>query len=101
MDLLIVVEPSVTLTRDLYRAWDDAPIEWNRHTVEPHVVHLPEPNRTVGGLWAEAALDGLVLFERGTRLSARLVQVRHDIASGRLVRRMAHGQPYWTEAACK
>lgn len=97
VDLLIVVEPTVPLTRELYRRWDDAPIRWGSRPVEPHVVHLPPPDRTVGGLWAEAAIDGLVLFERGVRLSARLVQVRHDVVAGRLVRRMAHGQPYWAE----
>jgi hypothetical protein len=40
-----------------------------------------------------------VLFERDFRISSKLVQVRHDIVSGRIVRRIAHGQPYWTEVA--
>jgi len=53
----------------------------------------------VAGIWAEVALDGLVLFEQGLRLSTRLVQVRREIAAGRIVRRVAHGQPYWTGVA--
>ena len=44
-------------------------------------------------------MDGVVVFERGLRLSARLARVRRDIAAGHLVRRIAHGQPYWTEVA--
>jgi hypothetical protein len=99
VDLLIVVDRELALTRRLYRLWDDAPLAWSGHTVEPHFVHLPGSDETVGGLWAEVALDGIVLFESGARLSSRLVQVRHDIAEGRLIRKTVHGQPYWTKAA--
>jgi hypothetical protein len=53
----------------------------------------------VTGLWAEAALDGVVLFERGLVVSKRLAAVRRDIVAGRLVRRLAHGQPYWAAVA--
>ncbi len=99
VDLLIVVDRELALTRQLYRLWDDAPLDWNGHIVEPHFVHLPGSDETVGGLWAEVALDGIVLFESGTLLSSRLVQVRHDIAEGRIVRKTVHGQPYWTKVA--
>ena len=49
-----------------------------------------------GGFWPEIALDGIVLFERDVAVSRRLVAIRRAIADGRLVRRTAHGQPYWT-----
>lgn len=98
VDVLVVVD-GVPITRQLYRAWDESPVVWDGHSVEPHFVRLPEPATTVGGLWAEVALDGIVLFDRGLRLSSRLALVRRDIVAGRLVRRMTHGQPYWTEAA--
>jgi hypothetical protein len=98
-DALVVVDPAVRLTRELYRRWDEAPVVWNGRPVEPHVVHPPAPDTIVGGLWAEVALDGIVLFERGLQLSRRLVRVRRDIAAGRLVRRVVHGQPYWTAVA--
>jgi len=45
------------------------------------------------------AVDGIVLFERELRISSALVRTRRDIAAGRLVRRIVHGQPYWTAAA--
>lgn len=99
VDLLVVVEPRVALTRRLYRAWDESPVIWDGRSVEPHFVHLPAPDRTVAGIWAEVSLDGIVLFERGLRLSRRLAAIRGDIADGRIVRRVVHGQPYWTEAA--
>jgi hypothetical protein len=99
VDLLVVAEPGVELTRELYRRWDAVPLRWGGHPVDPHFVHLPPPEVRVAGVWAEAAIDGVVLFERDFRLSFRLVRVRRDIAAGRIVRRMAHGQPYWTEVA--
>ena len=40
-----------------------------------------------------------MLFDRDERLPAYLARGRRAIADGRLVRRVVHGQPYWTEAA--
>jgi len=98
VDMLIVVDGALPLTRDLYRRWDEAPVRWHGRLVDPHFVHPPrEP--VAGGVWAEAALDGVVLFERERQLSASLGAIRRDIAAGRLVRRVVHGQPYWTVAA--
>lgn len=99
IDLLVVLDDSVLIRRDLYRVWDLEPIEWEGRPVEPHFVHLPSPESTAAGLWAEVALDGLVLFSRDPALPARLSRVRRDIADGRIVRRVVHGQPYWVEAA--
>jgi hypothetical protein len=99
VDLLVVVSPSVPLTRALYRTWDTAPPLWAGRTMDPHFVHLPRDGRTVAGAWCEAAIDGVVLFERDGVVTRHLVAVRGAIASGRLVRRSAHGQPYWTVAA--
>ncbi len=99
IDVLIVVNENLKLSRDLYLAWDEAPIQWRGRRVEPHFVHLPDPERALLGLWAEIATDGIVLFTRDLLLPSLLVRVRHDIAAGRIVRRVVHGQSYWTEAA--
>jgi hypothetical protein len=99
VDVLIVVEDRVPLTRDLYRQWDATPVRWRGRPVDAHFAHLPEAGARVAGLWGEVALDGVVLFERGLSLSARLAAVRRDIAAGHIVRRVAHGQPYWVGAA--
>lgn len=99
VDLLIVVQETVRVTRDMYRPWDRSPLDWEGHPVEPHFVQLPEAGGRVSGLWAEAALDGLVLFERGFVVSRRLVDIRRRIAEGRLQRRRSHGHPYWVEVA--
>jgi hypothetical protein len=99
VDVLVIVEPTARITRELYRRWDATPLTWDGRPVEPHFVRLREPGDPATGLWAEAAVDGIVLFERGTAVSARLAQLRRDVASGRLVRRLVHGQPYWSEVA--
>jgi hypothetical protein len=99
VDLLVVVSPSVPLTRALYRAWDTDPPLWAERTLDPHFVHLPLDGPTASGAWCEAAIDGVVLFERDGVVTRHLAAVRGDIAAGRLVRRSAHGQPYWTKAA--
>jgi predicted nucleotidyltransferase len=99
LDLLVVVDPELPLRRELYRRWGDADVSAAGLRVEPHFVHLPPHDALSSGVWAEAALDGIVLFERELIVSRRLGRVRRHIAEGRIVRRVAHGQPYWTEAA--
>jgi hypothetical protein len=99
VDLLVIIEPSVPITRKLYRTWDAEPLQWDTHPVEPHFVHLPEPDTRVTGLWAEAAVDGIVLFDRDLSVSKRLAEIRRRIVAGELVRRHAHGQPYWVGVA--
>lgn len=98
VDALIVVDSRLALSRALYRAWDAQPTTWRGRRVDPHFVH-PAGEGTFSGLWAELALDGIVLFERDWKLSAHLASIRRAIAAGRLVRRVVHGQPYWTETA--
>ncbi|MGD2122295.1 MAG: toxin-antitoxin system HicB family antitoxin [Gemmatimonadota bacterium] len=99
VDLLIVVEPSLKIDRSLYREWDRAPLTWAGHRIEPHFIHLPEKGRRITGLWAEVALDGIVLFDRDHSLSRRMAEIRSRIASGELSRRWKDGHPYWVEVA--
>jgi predicted nucleotidyltransferase len=96
VDVLIVVAERVALRRALYRAWDTEPMAWESRPVEPHFVHPPAVDDPPSGVWIEAAIDGVVLFERGFRLSRRLAAIRRRIVAGELRRRAVHGQPYWT-----
>ena len=98
VDAIVVVEPRVDLSRALYRTWDEQPVTWKGRPVDAHFVHPPR-NDTVSGLWAEAAIDGLVLFDRRGHLSTALARIRRAVADGRLIRRTVHGQPYWAEAS--
>ena len=98
VDLLVVVEPHVGLSRQWYRAWDAQPATWQGRAVDPHFVHPPAAE-TFSGLWGEVAIDGMMLFDRDRRISRALGRIRRAIAGGRFVRRVVHGQPYWTGAA--
>lgn len=99
VDLLIILDEEIPIGRGLYRQWDVAPLSWDGHPVEPHFVHLPPPDAHLSSVWAEVAVDGVVLFERELVVSRRLVEIREKIAAGRIVRRTVHGQAYWVEAA--
>ena len=98
VDVLLVLAPGSSVTRRLYRDWDRATLTWDGHGVEPHFARLPAPDDPITGLWAEVAIDGIVLFERGLVVSRYLARVRRRIATGELTLRHAHGQPYWVEA---
>lgn len=98
VDLLVVLSPDLAITRELYRAWDAAPLHWGAHPVEPHFVHVPDDDARVTGSWAEVASEGIVLFERGFELSRLLARIRRRILARHLMRRRAQGQPYWVEA---
>lgn len=87
------------LSRGLYREWDASPLTWESRRLEAHFVHLPEAGGRLTSLWAEAAVDGVVLYDRGLEVSRRLVELRDRIASGEMIRHRVHGQPYWVDAA--
>ncbi|MFN2441652.1 MAG: toxin-antitoxin system HicB family antitoxin [Thermoanaerobaculia bacterium] len=99
IDLLIVLDESVPIHRSLYQQWDEAPMRWGAHLIEPHFVHLPPEEENLSGVWAEVAVEGIVLFERELIVSRQLVRIRQQIASGTIVRRVVHGQHYWVEVA--
>lgn len=100
VDLLVVVDSAVPIVRSLYRGWDETAPElaWEGRRLEVHFVRLPGPGEAPTPLWAEAALDGLVLFDRDFALSRRLLEIRRRIAEGAVRRRHVHGQPYWVGA---
>jgi hypothetical protein len=67
--------------------------------VQVHLAHLPPRGEAASGIWGEVALDGLVVYEQPHCVSARLAEVRREIAAGRFVRNVVQGQPYWTRVA--
>lgn len=99
VDVLVVVDRQLALTRALYRTWDDTPLSWEGRAVDAHFLHLPPAPERAGGVWCEAAIDGIVLGDRDGRVDETLRRIRRAVADGRLVRKYAHGQPYWMVAA--
>ena len=99
LDVLVVLDQSVELSRALYGEWDRAPLTCEGRAVDTHFAHFPISDQGLIDTWAEVAIDGIVLFDRQWRLSRRLAAIRRSIAEGRLVRRFSHGQPYWAAVA--
>jgi len=99
IDVLLLLDPVLPLTRDLYRAWDRAPLSWKGRAVDVHFAHLPAPGALPTTVWCEAGIDGQVWYDRDGDIARHLADVRRAIADGVVVRAVAHGQPYWKGAA--
>lgn len=95
IDLLLIVDSKLPLTRGLYALWDERS-PGGRHS--PHFVHLPPAAAAAGSIWLEASVDGILLYDRDGRVSRFLGLLRRAIASGRLKRKTAYGHPYWVKA---
>jgi hypothetical protein len=98
VDLLIVLEPGVPITRELYRRWDGA-IGPSSGAETPHFVSLPATVDQAGGLWYEVAMDGIVLHDSRQRIARFFSEVRKAAAAGIIRRETAHGHPYWVHAS--
>lgn len=98
LDVLLIAADKVPISRGLYGEWDsETDLVWDGHEVTPHFVHSPSKT-TVSGLWAEVAMDGLVLFERELVVSRQLATVRRRILRGEISLRVAGGQRYWVRS---
>jgi predicted nucleotidyltransferase len=99
LDLLLVFEPGVTLSRSLYARWEEEEVrprlsaDWER--ASPQFVTLPGSVDEAGGIWFEIALDGVILGEKDLRRSRFLGKLRRAIADGQVVRAVSHGHSYW------
>jgi predicted nucleotidyltransferase len=99
IDVLIVVDPARALTRDLYRLWDVQPQTVDGRAVDAHFAHPRVAGVAPTAMWCEAAIDGIIWYDRTGAIAVRLGEVRRAVAGGRVVRAFAHGQPYWKGAA--
>ena len=95
VDLLLVIDRSLAITRELYRRWDVVTLRLHDRLVDAHFAHLPD-RRVAGGVWAEAAVDGVLLLDPTHRIHTALAAIRRDMADGLLQRHTVHGQAYWT-----
>jgi predicted nucleotidyltransferase len=95
IDLMIVVGSELPLRRELYQRWDQGIDGASSSRLSPHFVHLPGREREAGSLWYEAAVDGIILFDREGRIARLLRTIRRSMAEGKLRRKSAYGHPYW------
>jgi len=90
-DLLLVVDRTVRIERDLYRPWDAALPD----DISLNISSLPESAEGAGSLWLECALDAKILYDPKGVLRRKLEEIKDLIVSGAFVRRTTHGQGYW------
>lgn len=96
LDILLVADDGVPISRDLYREWDaEPPLSWHGRPGSPHFAHMRSGCDPVSGFWAEVALDGLVVFDPEWVVSRYLVTLRRRISDGEIERRVAGGRAYW------
>lgn len=97
-DWLLVVRDGVRVERKLYTRWDRLGLD---ERIAPRIVGWPERQELAGSLWLEAALDGIVLWEREGRVSRFLARLRRWMWEGRVERKLTYGVPYWVKSHAK
>ena len=90
-DLLLVVDHTVRIERDLYRLWDAKLPE----DISLTISCVPKRAENAGSLWLECALDAKILYDPKGVLRKRLAEIKELIVSGAFTRRTTHGQGYW------
>jgi hypothetical protein len=98
VDLLMVLDGTLPLSRALYATWDRLLAECKPDQIRefsPQFVNLPMDPMAAGGLWYEVAVEGILLWERDWRISRFLASTRVAMARGDIIRREIHGHPYW------
>ena len=93
IDLLAAFAEGTEIDRDYYGRW--RPPRMGGHEISPLFVQLPNQADEMRGLWLEAALDGIVIFDRRLNVSRYLAHVRGRVARGHVRRMTAQGHPYW------
>jgi hypothetical protein len=61
--------------------------------IDAHFAHSSPAGTVPTAMWCEAAVDGILWYDRDGAVSIRLGEVRRAIAEGRVVGAFAHGQP--------
>jgi hypothetical protein len=95
VDLLIVLDADARISRSLYSKWQQHATSVRK--CEPHFVVLPQDTKRVSGLWAEIAMDGVVLVDPQLQIQRYLMRIRRALAEGRLFAKKVHGQTYWVQ----
>ena len=94
-DLLFVCKNALDIKRSLYKQWLQKEFKYKGYPISGQFVKLPELGGHISSLWAELALEGIALMDQSLRASRYLNYVRSEMASGHLIRKIHHGQPYW------
>ncbi|MBY0384858.1 toxin-antitoxin system HicB family antitoxin [bacterium] len=95
VDILIVLKPSKSIDRHLYRLWDEKIANSVPQKLEPQFVNLPPSAAIASSLWLEVAMEGKILYDKDGSVAKHLSSLREQIATGSYQRKISHGHPYW------
>lgn len=98
IDLLIVLEDTTKILRPLYKKWDQSFSSPEYNAYSPQFVHLPKKITSPSSIWLEVALEGEILYDTNDRIRQSIYRIKSKIASGKFIRKLSHGHPYWVKA---
>ena len=103
LDVMIILDKTVPLRRNLYRWWDEnMQFPPKAGEVNPHFVHFPDSAAKAGSLWLEVALHHDIVWEQGETVSSFFENLLSEIKAGKWTRLFSNGHPYWRkEDSCK
>lgn len=95
IDLLLVLSDNIKIERGLYQIWDDkiTPILGEKYS--PQFSHLPPSIDSISSLWLEVGLEGEILFDPTGVIKKHIYKIKNEISSGKYIRKMTYGHPYW------
>jgi predicted nucleotidyltransferase len=89
IDLLFIFEPNTPINRKLYQ-------KWKNDAYSVHCVSFPKDEARDSSFWFEIALDGKILWG-AEKLRPFLNEMKRKLSSGKYIRKLTHGQPYWIQ----
>lgn len=95
LDLLVVLDKSVELTRSLYTWWDSEILWDGKEELNPHFVQYPEDVFNASGLWFEVAFDGKILYQPDSVMDKLFHDLRGFVSDGTVRKYFSNGHPYW------
>lgn len=95
IDLLIVLPEGTPPRRSHYDRWDALVAPHCGSKVSPSIVMYPAEPGDAGGIWFEAAVDGVILWDPAGRVAHLFAAIRRAISEGEILRGESHGHPYW------
>lgn len=95
IDVLVVLNSSVSLSRRLYRDWDQSISDAQAPEITPHFCHHLKNPKEASVLWLEVMHNHKVLYDRSGRLAQTLQNLKDLQDQGEVWRDVSHGQPYW------
>jgi len=95
IDLLIILDASTPINRDLYQKWEKALPKATKYS--PQFVHISPQNDSIGGIWLESSLEGEILYDRDKIVKNEMIRIRSVIADGKYLRKASHGHAYWVK----